>query len=655
MQGLLGGARLGLIGLLMTVGSVLALVSPASASVGQTSISSPSSPFLYQFNNNASPAPAVTITGTANSTSPASDTIDINCYYTFRWGQTGFVPIASNVKLGAGGGFHWTGPVDTNGWTCQLRAVPHGYGTSGPLSQFAGVFSELDYLNQKSVNGLGTPSYDYFNTATSTNAYDDYNSVGGCGLDYATPINAGNESYDEYGTWNCAGALYGSDRLNGRSEILIDGRNAYDSYPAGRLWDDTTLHKYSGQAPGFPAVSSSYSKDPSTGNVTLHESEALVSCADSSFPATQAKCGGAPGANLGTWRSDGVSLARTILQSDGGALVTILDTFSSTDGQPHSLDLEYDNFAFEDNNTVWQLPGQTQYTAYTKGDQPSLSGRSVDVIYTRDGYYPDGSPEDGPGALIYYTQPNRVEFTSYQDLLLDYQRAVPAGGSITIAHQFMTGIDQASVQGVANQQLDRTYRPAVSITSPTNGAVTPDASIQVSGRAAAHDGLTLHVDGGAVPVNPDGTWSTTVSLHRGANTITASASDGSGNTAQAAEAVVYAPAALELCIVPRVAHAKLGTAERALRRSNCRVGRITKVRSRTFRKGRVEHASHSPGAVLRAGTKVGLTESVGRHGKASPRAPAHRGGGHRPAPTHPGGGHRAAPTHRGGRHRHPGR
>ena len=114
------------------------------------------------------------------------------------------------------------------------------------------------------------------------------------------------------------------------------------------------------------------------------------------------------------------------------------------------------------------------------------------------------------------------------------------------------------------------------------------------GTAAAHDGLSLKVNGQTVPVNSDGTWSTTVPLNQGSNTVTAVASDGSGNTAQAAETVIYSPTPQQkFCIVPNVSKNKVGKAKAALKKANCKVGKIRKVNSKTVRKGRVVHASYS--------------------------------------------------------------
>jgi len=63
------------------------------------------------------------------------------------------------------------------------------------------------------------------------------------------------------------------------------------------------------------------------------------------------------------------------------------------------------------------------------------------------------------------------------------------------------------------------------------------------------------------------------------------------------------------CRVPRVVHKRLATARSRIRRANCSVGRIRRVRARRFR-GRVVAQSPRPGRVLRQGARVNLV--VGR-------------------------------------------
>lgn len=594
-------------GLLCTVFALAALavvsVASASAAITTTSITSPSSPFVYTFDTNATPTPTVTISGTTDSTAPGSDKVDINCYYTEN-GSIDHDTIASGIALNPDGTFSWTGAVADDD-TCTLRAVPSGYGDTYPNVQFTGPSSVLNETQLFPVSGSSAPYYDYWYTGSSTNAFTEYYSVGECGLDYAEPIQP-NGDFVEWGSWDCADGLYSGDGSGQRSEIQIDGSPAYDSRGAYDL--DSALGN-------FPALSSSYSNAASAsnlgGDVTINESEALVKCG-SAYPFDNSNCGGAGGA----WQGTGVSFARKISQTQGGQVVTITDTYSSTDGASHSLDLEYDNYVDNDGDAGWKLPGSSTYNVYSPGDQATLPNRSAGVIEAGDPYYLSDNGFDSPAALIYSTQPNLVKFrpsccsTPDQDMLLNYQRTVPAGGSLSITQTYVDAPTQASLDKIVNAALDSVYRPTVSITSPANNTLTSASSVQVSGTASANEGLSLKVNGAAVPVNSDGKWSTSVSLHDGTNTITAVASDGSGNAAQVSETVYYNLKGA-FCVVPNVSHMKLAKAKDALKAAGCKVGKVHKLSSK-MKKGHVLHASYSAHVVLSRGTKVGLTVSNGK-------------------------------------------
>ncbi|MGB9183180.1 MAG: hypothetical protein WCB67_03875 [Solirubrobacteraceae bacterium] len=621
-----GGLERGLLGMVCTVVATAALgASSAGAAITTTAISSPASPWIYAFNGDASPAPTVTISGTSDGTS--GNRYDIDCFYN-ESGYNYAVRIAANLPVGAGGAFSWTGAVNplnfvtgnlfpAAGITCELRAVPAGAVTPGtaynfPLAAYAGPLAELELRRSYQASGGNN---DYWYTDSSLGATNGYNSVGDCGV-YMYPRNpvSGQYAYgfnltstsNPYGGWDCAGTLSGSqDSGYGRSEIQIDGRNAFGSFGANAAYST------GGQAAGFPPLSMSVGRESGVGgNALIAESEGLVSCADASYPATAAKCGG----GKGTWNSDGVTLSRSTVQTHNGQEVTQTDTFTSTDGQAHGLDLEYDNYTGTGifSSPVWLLPGSSGYATYSPGDTAGFGGASTDAIFARDGVL-GGNALESPAALVYNTQPDSARFKSASELLLNYRRAVPAGGSLTISHTYVDTADEATTTALVNAVIDQTIKPTVTFTAPNPGTVLGKASAQLYGTASAHDGLNLKVGGAAVAVNPDGTWSTPVSLNPGPNTITAVASDGAGNLAQATDTVIYkAAAAPTFCVVPKVAKKTLRKAKAALKKAHCRVGRIRKVHSRKFRPGRVEHASYSAGVVLRNGAKVGLTEAVGK-------------------------------------------
>jgi Ca2+-binding RTX toxin-like protein len=73
------------------------------------------------------------------------------------------------------------------------------------------------------------------------------------------------------------------------------------------------------------------------------------------------------------------------------------------------------------------------------------------------------------------------------------------------------------------------------------------------------------------------------------------------------------------CRVPKLKGKTLVAGRRALRRANCRVGKITRAYSRAVPKGRIFRQSRRPGARLPNGAKVGVVVSRGKKPGTRPR------------------------------------
>jgi protein MpaA len=82
-------------------------------------------------------------------------------------------------------------------------------------------------------------------------------------------------------------------------------------------------------------------------------------------------------------------------------------------------------------------------------------------------------------------------------------------------------------------------------------------------------------------------------------------------TMSAAESVTATFDLVQACVVPEVAGESLQAAERAVEAGNCRVGEITRVFSRTVRKGRVISQKPGPHRQLESGAEVALIVSDG--------------------------------------------
>src|SRR5207237_10854820 len=109
----------------------------------------------------------------------------------------------------------------------------------------------------------------------------DYDSLGSCGIDDGYL----NDSTLDIGTvtFYCNAWLYNYENFanssaSKRSELRIDGANAYASYGPAAIHPQAS--------PCFPTVHSSLHVDPLTGQATIHESDRLVKCPHQTFPPT---------------------------------------------------------------------------------------------------------------------------------------------------------------------------------------------------------------------------------------------------------------------------------------------------------------------------------------------------------------------------------
>jgi hypothetical protein len=318
----------------------------------------------------------------------------------------------------------------------------------------------------------------------------------------------------------------------------------------------------------------------------------------------------------------GVQLTRTVTTSDGGLVVTMNDTWSSTDGQAHSLDLLYDDYAGlhsanqQGEQPGFEFPGQSAFSAYQAGATLPGPGAAPGSILVRSNISaPDGDTSEAVGAITFSSAPTGFTFASGDELQEHQLLQVPAVGGVSLSYIYSTGYTVAQVQALALVAQDRIEAPTIAITAPIGGTTVSTPTVNLSGVAGAGSGITsVWVGGQTVPVGPGGAWTAAVPLTPGSNTITAFATDGAGATVQAQVTVVYAPPpgpAVVVCKVPRIKGMKLPAAERALRRAHCRVGHIRHVVSKKVRKDRAVGTSPPIGRRLPADRKVELFVSKG--------------------------------------------
>lgn len=94
-----------------------------------------------------------------------------------------------------------------------------------------------------------------------------------------------------------------------------------------------------------------------------------------------------------------------------------------------------------------------------------------------------------------------------------------------------------------------TQQPTLTVSAPTEGFVTTESSVTVSGNASDANGVTVAANGVNLPVDGAGNYSGSVPLVVGANAITITATDGGGNTRSVVRNVTRNAAAAGVTVV----------------------------------------------------------------------------------------------------------
>jgi Glucodextranase, domain B len=549
MHGLLTGARMrriSVVGVFMLVMLALAThVTVARADTGSftTSITSPTDPSFY-YDSTAGAYGSITVTGTTNGTDPSTAGVDIDCYvddgnsidsgyYNSGGYEAPDAPVAlASVQLDANGDFSATVPYSTleqdsydQDGACRLRAVPADTTPGTGLSSYVGPRVLVSYLSLEYntyVEGGGTILDDYGLTAPALGAYDFYGdayfSESGCALSMALPL-----------------APYFSES----NDDSIGCADSFDSY-GGQLEVGGQQVQIEADSNAAPAVAAS--QNPADGDLTIHESDPLEACvSDDCYSDAQPLP---------------IVLNRTIQQADQGKLVVLTDDFTNTSDTDvtdvtDDVGTNIDLGDYNGNQLEYDFPGTDGYASYgytpnPAGPESTASGPAT--IYAEN---PNSSSE-GLAALTYFTTPNNggPYFSFYvsegdnddNDLTLPYEFTIPANGSVSLSFAYSTEYgDQSDFAGDLSTALDLQSAPTVSITSPAGGSTTASSTVTVTGIAMAATGVqSVTVNGVAATVS-GGSFSATVPLTQGSNTLQATITTDTGVVASTSEMVTYDP------------------------------------------------------------------------------------------------------------------
>jgi len=548
-----------IIGWMTAATLLLTCVFTASAQAAPTSftssnVTSPGDGSLLFQNWDADPNATITVAGTTNWTAgDASNLFDIACYN----GSAPPYPTdvyqgPGNLGLGLdpGGNFAIAMPQDYfGGQSCHLLVVPHGT-TPDPGTSFTGPRVGFSYLTYDPGAGGSRETVNInFNDAT-TQADDGGNSSEYCGasiglVDGTSAMNIAPVVFSCPGDFltSSSDTRWQGASLPGlgmdanvdltRSEIQVDGHNAYGSTGAEFLFTGSDV------LANFPALSFNVdSFSTANGDAQTTESEQLVKCTPQDvFAPTHTNCT--------AFVPTGVAFKRVSEYTNGGRVITVTDTFTSTDGLAHALDLQYET-ELGGGAAGWQFPGQSGYS-YPAGTSGPAATAAPETMYAIDNPTSSPSLTNPVGAATISVPYNSVKFDdtiwgpSHPSTLFDFQRMVPASGSASITWSYATGTSLAEVQVYAAAARAAMQPPTVAIFSPASGATVTGTPVRVTGNASAPSGVSSVTVNGVTATLSNGNWMASVPVTRGRNTLTATATSDDGGTRSATATVTYAP------------------------------------------------------------------------------------------------------------------
>ncbi len=389
---------------------------------------------------------------------------------------------------------------------------------------------------------------DYYLFGAQFQGSYEYLSIGSCGLcdSYAVdPLTSATGGAFFYAN----AALFASNDAKTRSEIQIDGSNAFTGYSAYDLVARSASTTYDGSADyaNFPAITYNSEVDPLTGNVTIEEEAPFVRCEEG----TAFGYGNPAGSTCTSharFTPTGVSYHRRIVQNQDGAVASIFDTFRSTDGAPHQLDLLYFQSVREvssSNQPAYEFPWAASGFAVPASEATIAPPPTAASLFVKEELHQEeGNEALGEGAITMSAPPAEIKFGKDSgEFELHYLRTVPAGGSVRIGQAFSTAFSISEVHADA-LRAQAELSPTLSIASPAAGATltTPTATATGTVTAGGNDlPSTVSVNGRIVPVAPNGAWTAQVPLAVGANTITATTMDEFGLSASSQTTLNYVP------------------------------------------------------------------------------------------------------------------
>ena len=385
----------------------LAVPVAASAAVTATTISEPvGDPSVLVYVEPA--GTTLKISGTSNG---GTDRLDLRCE------GAADVVVDGNVRPTAAG--VWTVTLAAAAVsrltprTCYLHAVPHN-NNGANRTAFPG--KRVMFQRSRVTAVVGGPNngvpYDYRYWAPQLNGRSIWQSISNCGLAGAATTTPDTFRYSA-SAFPCAGFV--APNTSGRAGILVDRGNTFTPYGAA------TLFPGSANALGLLALQSSVSTDPSTGNVLIRETDNMLRCSPdaNTLAATPLTCS--------SFVSAGVRLDRVIVQQGDGRQALVTDTWTTTDGRTHEIDVFYEH-RLGGSAPVVSFPWSGGFTSYPPNFTQKPPPTAPFSFFTRaSSAAVDADIAVPQGAITLHDRPTAMRFRASTAIWTQYVRTVTPG------------------------------------------------------------------------------------------------------------------------------------------------------------------------------------------------------------------------------------
>jgi hypothetical protein len=508
---------------LLSVPLALALAPAAlAASASFTKVTVPATGTVGPLDYNGASYP-MTVSGTSDGD---SGIVTLYCFYLNEEGDREYFAVTSSLPVQPDGTFTTsTANGDRIGYhPCRLAALPAATDPADTsLQRYDGP--RLSAVTRSTTVQSGGPNdgknLDFYDAVTGERGYVDFVSAGKCGLDDSRVFSAPNgllQQESQY-VWYCEAYWPRNiQRVPGtyRSGVQVD------AFLVDGAWNGVTR-------------TTTY--DAASRRTTIVETDALVKCPSD---VSDAPVGAG---NCPTLSPLGVGFKRTTVVDHEALVVTETDEWTSTTGA-HTLDfLEDYDMRGNSSRNGWRFPGESAFVNRLAVEEVPISnpGKPTSIRITMDTTRADGDPRNPRGSITFSNLPDKAVFTSTTGNFASLHSTlqIPANGTASVTRIFAQEMSLTALAPLTTEAEDRLAKPAVAFSAPAEGATVATDTVTVTGNASDNVGVSsVKVNGKTVDLS-SGSFSTLVALTPGANTVTAVATDATGNTATATRAVTY--------------------------------------------------------------------------------------------------------------------